>query len=87
MSFVNHAARFVAGLFGAKGEYDKLGSSVGIEPKPPVPPPPGVPGLNDAANAARTQTDLMRQRRGLLANIFAGASSQQPVTGKTQLGT
>jgi hypothetical protein len=51
------------------------------------PPPPGVPNPNDAANAAQSTTDAMRMRRGLLANIYAGGQQQQPVTGKTQLGT
>jgi hypothetical protein len=51
------------------------------------PPPPGAPNPNDAANAAQRQTDAMRLRRGMLANIFAGASSTQPVSGKTMLGT
>jgi hypothetical protein len=56
--------------------------------KPKTPPPtPGVPNPNDAANAAQSQTDAMRMRRGLLANIYAGGSNTQPVTGKTQLGT
>lgn len=51
------------------------------------PPPPGVPNVNDAANAALSQTDQMRMRRGLLSNIYAGATNQQPVAGKVQLGT
>ena len=52
------------------------------------PPVPGVPTQNDAMNAAQAQTDAMRMRRGMLANIYAGsAAAQQPVTGKTQLGT
>lgn len=56
--------------------------------KPKTPPPtPGVPNPNDAANAAQSQMDAMRQRRGLMANIFAGASSTAPVSGKQQLGT
>ena len=54
-------------------------------PKPPPAPPP-PPNPNDAANAARELTDSMRMRRGLLANIYAGGLSQQPVAGKTQLG-
>jgi hypothetical protein len=55
--------------------------------KPKTPPPmPGVPNPNDAANAAQAQTDAMRARRGLLANIYAGASNTAPVTGKQQLG-
>ena len=56
--------------------------------KPSTPPPsPGVPNPNDAANAARSMTDQMRMRRGLMANIYAGAGNSAPVTGKTQLGT
>jgi len=51
------------------------------------PPPPGVPNPNDAANAAQSETDAMRMRRGLMSNIYAGSQNQQPVTGKTVLGT
>lgn len=50
------------------------------------PPPPGVPNPNDAANAAQSTTDALRMRRGMLANIFAGASATAPVSGKTTLG-
>lgn len=59
--------------------YDAFG------PKTP-PTPPGVPNPNDAANAAQSQTDAMRMRRGMLANIYAGAGNQTPVAGKTVLG-
>jgi hypothetical protein len=55
-------------------------------PKTP-PAPPGVPNPNDALQAAQATTDQMRQRRGLLANIYAGGGGGQPVSGKTQLGT
>ena len=56
-----------------------------IEPgKPPTPPLP--PNQNDALNQAQSLTDSMRMRRGMLANIYAGGSAAQPVTGKTQLG-
>jgi len=51
------------------------------------PGPPGPPNPNDAANAAQAQTDQMRMRRGMLANIYAGSSNTAPVVGgKTQLG-
>lgn len=56
-----------------------------FKPKDP-PAPPGVPNPNDAANAAQSQTDAMRMRRGMLANIYAGGSSSAPVVGKTVLG-
>lgn len=69
-------------LFGGKADlgYDLLA------PKAP-PAPPGTPNPNDAANAAQQTTDAMRMRRGMLANIYGGAGSGAPVTGKTQLGT
>lgn len=67
-----------AHLFGHQ-HYQKAGGG------PPAPPP--VPNPNDAANAAQEQTDQLRMRRGLLANIFAGATNTPPVTGKTQLGS
>lgn len=68
---------------------DKAVSSyVGLNFTPKKPPPsPGVPNPNDAANAAQNLTDQMRMRRGLMANIYAGAGGPPPVSGKTQLGT
>lgn len=59
--------------------YDAFG------PKTP-PTPPGVPNPNDAANAAQTQNDAMRMRRGMLSNIYAGATNSAPVVGKATLG-
>lgn len=82
---------FASGLHKALGFIDP--ASRVIDPaysllKPKTPPPtPGVPNQNDAANQAQTLTDQMRMRRGLMANIYAGAGSQQPVSGKQQLGT
>src|SRR5689334_4985585 len=64
--------------------HDPAGEAL-FAPKSPQ-PPPGVPNPNDAMNAAQAQTDALRQRRGILANIYAGASSTQPVSGKTTLG-
>ena len=49
--------------------------------------PPAPPNPNDAANASQATTDAMRARRGILANIYAGAQNTPPVTGKTTLGT
>lgn len=51
------------------------------------PPPPGVPNPNDAMNAAQSQTDAMRMRRGLMSNIYAGNSGPAPAAGKVTLGT
>lgn len=61
-------------------------AGLNFAPKNP-PPTPGVPNPNDAANAAQNLTDQMRMRRGLMANIYAGAGGAPPVSGKTQLGT
>ena len=87
MSLVTHALGWgvKAGSLGLLGH---AGSQIehSLDPKLP-PPPPGPPNPNDAANAALAQTDAMRARRGLLANIYAGGQNQQPVTGKTTLGT
>jgi hypothetical protein len=49
--------------------------------------PPQLNNPNDALNAAQAQTDAMRMRRGMLANIYAGGSNSAPVVGKSQLGT
>lgn len=68
-----------AGLFA-------LGKSSAPSPgQPTTPPKAPTPGI--AARSAEPQLDAIRSRRGLLANIFAGQTNTQPVTGKTQLGT
>lgn len=82
MSFLSHGARSLGPL----GKVDPLTKFVVREATPSPPGPPDVPNPNDALNASRTTTDAMRMRRGMLANIYAGAQNQQPVTGKTQLG-
>lgn len=65
-----------------------VSGAAGLDFKPKNPPPtPGVPNPNDAANASQNLTDQMRMRRGLMANIYAGAGGPAPVSGKTQLGT
>jgi hypothetical protein len=67
---------------------DPIGKWTVDQLKPTNPPgPPPVPSQNDALNAALTTTDQLRMRRGMLANIYAGSQSSQPLTGKTQLGT
>lgn len=58
---------------------------------PPKPPPPQAPNIDDAQSGARQAEDLMRQRRGVLANIYGGAGAGNetaPTTAvKTALGT
>lgn len=51
-----------------------------------VTPMPGPPNQDVAANAAREQADLLRRRRGVLANIYAGASSAGVAPAKANLG-
>lgn len=72
MSFVGSWWKDFTGIFG------------GGSPKPQAPAPPGV---DAASNASQQNADLIRQRRGLLANIYAGNNAPPPATGKTQLGT
>lgn len=82
IAHVAHKADPISLAFGEKS--DPIYGAV----KPKTPPTaPGVPNPNDAQNAAQSTTDQMRMRRGLLANIYGGASAQAPVTGKTTLGT
>jgi hypothetical protein len=82
---------FLTGFHNAYSKIDPVERNVDplwsvIKPKTP-PPPPGVPNPNDAVNAAQSQTDAMRMRRGMLSNIYAGSSNQAPVVGKSALGT
>lgn len=77
MSFVSKLWTGAAGPWAAR--------QAGLGPKNP-PPTPGVPNPNDAANAAQAQTDAMRMRRGMLSTIYAGNTTQQPVSGKQTLG-
>jgi hypothetical protein len=82
---------FANGLHKALGWIDPMSRVIdpaysAFKPKTPA-PTPGVPNQNDAANNSQALTDQMRMRRGLMANIYAGAGNQAPVSGKTQLGT
>lgn len=91
MSFLSHAVSspFGFGLINKVDPLNRVASKAvagAFAPKTP-PPQPGVPNPNDAANASQNLTDSMRMRRGLMANIYAGAGNAQPTTGKTQLGT
>lgn len=84
MSFIPHI------LGGAVKTVGLHHAGEGIEhvlDRPNVPPPPLTPNPNDAANQAQSQTDQMRMRRGLLANLYGGTLNQQPTVGKTTLGT
>lgn len=58
------------------------------KPKSPaLPTPPLIPNQDAAANAASAQTDLMRKRRGVLQNIYAGGGAAAPqVATKATLG-
>jgi hypothetical protein len=90
MSFLGHLSNFEH-RWNPITRADPIGKSIGASLLPKhAPAPPEVPNQNDASNAAQSLTDSMRQRRGLMANIYAGSlqgASSAPVTGKTQLGT
>lgn len=50
--------------------------------------PPTAPTQDTAANAALQQQDLLRRRRGVFGNIFAGGAAPAPTTStKTTLGS
>lgn len=62
-------------------------ATVGLKSTPDVPQQPGVPQL-DTAKQNLNEYDRIRRRRGVLANIFAGSSTEAaPTVGvKTLLG-
>lgn len=51
--------------------------------------PPGAPTQDTAANAAQSQQDALRKRRGVLSTIYGGGSSSgsPAVSSKSTLGT
>ena len=50
-------------------------------------PPPGPPTQDVAANASLQQQEMLRKRRGVLSNLFAGGNAAPPTTAtKSQLG-
>lgn len=71
---------------GLSGKYN-LGYQVGAasDPKlPKIPDTPAAPTI-DTAQQDRSQQDRIRRRRGVLANIYGGASGGSG-GGKAQLG-
>lgn len=79
----------VAGYFGLKGTLDKVAGAANLPgarpgPQPPVPPTP--PTQDIAANAAQQQMDMLRRRRGILGNIFAGQTATPQTQSKSLLG-
>lgn len=76
-----------AGFIGRKDPVVK--SVIGFLQKKPGPPgPQPAPTQDTAANAAIQTQDMLRRRKGILGNIYAGASPSAPaVASKTQLGT
>ena len=76
---------------GAANEFDRtfghtFGVQIGSGNMGPPPAPPAPPSQDAAANAAKQQQDLLRKRRGVLANIFGGSSGSQPAVTKATLG-
>ncbi len=52
--------------------------------KPEVPEIPGTPTIDDA-QIQRQESDRIRKRRGVLANVFAGSSGAAPAVGTKSL--
>lgn len=88
MSFLSKAAGNFMDITPGLNKIDFADKAIKKDFAAKVPPPPQVPNPNDAANAAQSQTDALRMRRGLLSNIYAGGAAGQPppVSGKTTLG-
>ena len=84
MSFAPTIHKIVDPFGGFVGQTDLAWDA--LKPKTPA-PAPAVPDVNDAASAAQQQTDAMRARRGMLANIYAGNLNQSPTVGSNQLGS
>jgi hypothetical protein len=54
--------------------------------KPEIPEVPPVPTIDDA-KIQRQESDRIRKRRGVLANVFAGSGASAPMVGtKTLMG-
>jgi len=76
---------------GAANEFDRtfghtFGVQIGSGNHGPPAAPPTAPTQDVAANAAKDQLDLLRRRRGVLSNIYAGGNSSAPAVAKTTLG-
>lgn len=52
--------------------------------KPDVPKVPGTPTIDDARDQ-RQETDRIRKRRGILANIYGGSAPTAPTVGTRAL--
>lgn len=89
MGFVKNAIEWVGARTGSRQMWDKETSAIGLRRghTPGTPAPPPIPDPNAAANAAQQQTDAMRVRRGLYANIYGGNATGTPSVGKQTLGT
>lgn len=67
-----------------------VSGAVGLHMYHPDPVIPSAPTGDTAATSARQNQDFLRQRRGVLSNIFAGANQSAPaptVAQKTLLGS
>jgi hypothetical protein len=54
--------------------------------KPEIPEVPGAPTIDDG-RLQRQESDRLRKRRGILANVFAGSGAGSPMVGtKTLMG-
>lgn len=77
---------YIAGAATAASAGAAVYSATKGAPKVPLAPQPAT--QDTAANAANQQSDLMRKRRGVLANIAAGSNATAPqVSAKSTLGS
>jgi hypothetical protein len=89
--FLDPASKFSVGgkSVDPNGILDKWNSKLDRQTATSVPKPPPIPNPNDAQNASQAQQDALRQRRGLLATLYAGntGGGGAPMVGSAQLGT
>lgn len=67
--------------------YGDFGTQIGksISPDPQaIPELPGAPTIDDAVKSRQDQ-ERLRRRRGVLANIYGGASGGRPTVGTASL--
>lgn len=81
------AAAYAGAKVATAGHGGMLASAVGNSPYPKAPGLPVGPTTDTAAKAVAQQSQLQARQRGVLANIYAGNTANQPTVGvKTLLG-
>lgn len=80
-------AEFLASAVGLGGAYKSTAAAAGLPGySAKAPTMPQAPTIDDASTAAQQTQDMMRRRRGVLSNIYAGnQQSAAPTVSTTNL--